>query len=137
MTTRRTIAAVSVALRRNDTLLLVKRGLEPSRGLHAFPGGRVEPGESNEEAARRELLEETGMIAGELSPLRHYSIDATVDGQLVTYHLVVFIGTDAGGEPAGASDAEEAGFYTLAEMQMLPMTVSVLEVAHELLGQAQ
>ncbi|MBA3449237.1 MAG: NUDIX domain-containing protein [Pseudaminobacter sp.] len=137
MTSARTIDAVSVAIRRGDALLLVKRGLEPSRGLHAFPGGRVEPGESNEEAARRELLEETGMIVGELSPLRNYEIDATVDGKPVIYRLLVFIGQDAGGEPAGASDAEEAGFYSLAEMQMLPMTTSVLEVAHELLGQAE
>ena len=137
MTERRTISAVSVALVRDDTVLLVKRALEPSRGLYAFPGGRVEPGETSEDAARRELLEETGMTAADLLPLREYLIDASVDDEEITYRLEVFTGKAAGGEPACASDAEEACFYTLAEMEKLPLTDSILDVSRELIGQAE
>ncbi len=136
MAEKRMIAAVSVALVRGETVLLVKRALEPSRGLYAFPGGRVEPGETSEDAARRELLEETGMIAAGLLPLREYLIDALVDGEEITYRLEVFSGEAAGGELACASDAEEACFYTLAEMEKLPLTDSILDVSRELLDSA-
>jgi len=42
-------------------LILLRRGFEPGRGLWTFPGGFVDLGESVEEAARREAVEELGM----------------------------------------------------------------------------
>ncbi|MEV0780142.1 NUDIX domain-containing protein [Streptomyces sp. NPDC050428] len=51
-------------------VLLVERGEEPYRGRWALPGGFVRPRESAEEAARRELAEETGLSADTLAGLR-------------------------------------------------------------------
>lgn len=132
MSSRQTIPAVSVALMRGDRILLVRRGQAPSRGHYAFPGGRVEPGETEEQAARRELFEETGVDAASLTPLRAYMIDAERDGHEITYRLQVFSGDDCGGEPRADSDADEAAFFTLAEMEVLPVTPSVMEVSREL-----
>ncbi|TIV26561.1 MAG: NUDIX domain-containing protein, partial [Mesorhizobium sp.] len=46
MEKRKIIPAVSVAVVRDGTVLLVKRGRAPSQGLYAYPGGKVEPGET-------------------------------------------------------------------------------------------
>ncbi|WP_338109506.1 NUDIX hydrolase [Pseudomaricurvus alkylphenolicus] len=43
-----------------DKLLLIKRGIEPAKGLWSVPAGFMECGETPEEAAARELYEETG-----------------------------------------------------------------------------
>jgi len=121
--------AVSVALRRNDTLLLVLRARAPSQGFYAFPGGHVEPGEALEAAARRELLEETGLQAGTMTPL----VLLDVEGEIADYRLQVFAGSYAGGEPQAASDAEAAAFFTLREMEAMRVLESVLDVGRALL----
>jgi len=128
------IPAVSVALTRGDRVLLVKRRFAPSRGLYAFPGGRVEPGETLEEAARRELFEETSLQAGPLTPIAELVVGGTRSDAPVRYLLHVFSGAHIGGEPVSASDAEEAAFFTLEELRILPLTGSVGEIAEELLA---
>ena len=42
-------------------LLMILRGREPAQGRWSLPGGRVEPGETDEQATVREVREETGL----------------------------------------------------------------------------
>jgi 8-oxo-dGTP diphosphatase len=50
----------------NRHVLLIRRGNAPYQGMWALPGGYVDNGETFEAAARRELLEETGIAAPRL-----------------------------------------------------------------------
>lgn len=130
------IPAVSVAAIRDDKVLLVKRGRSPSRGYYAFPGGRVEAGETDEEAARRELLEETGVSVGELRLLRIVHIPPSTAEGAPGYTLKVFAATMTEGEPVAGDDADEAAFYDREEIAQLPTTDSTLEIVLELMGGA-
>ena len=51
----------AVVLAAEGRLLLIRRAHPPGQGLWSIPGGRVEPGESDEAALIREILEETGL----------------------------------------------------------------------------
>jgi 8-oxo-dGTP diphosphatase len=42
-------------------MLMILRGHEPGKGLWSIPGGRIEPGESDDQAVIREVREETGL----------------------------------------------------------------------------
>jgi 8-oxo-dGTP diphosphatase len=122
------IPAVSVALKRGDTLLLVKRANEPAKNQWAFPGGRVERGEKLEAAARRELLEETNMHAAELG--------IHVELLLGKYHLTVFQGDAVMGEPVAQDDALAAAFFNLRQIESMDATESTKACARMILGKS-
>ena len=54
-----------------DKALFCIRGKEPYKGLYNFVGGKVENGETNNEAAYRELFEETGISHNDIE-LEHF-----------------------------------------------------------------
>lgn len=122
------IHAVSLVVHARRRFLLVRRGRPPSEGLFAFPGGRVETGETAEEAVRRELREETGLIADEISLLRQMTIEGDSGRR---YLLEVFSALAVHGTLQAGDDASHAGWFALEEMRHLPVTASTLAVAEE------
>lgn len=93
-------------------LLLVKRGGHPFLGMYAFPGGFVEKDESCEEAALRELGEETDIAGVELKQLVTVSTpDRDPRWRCIT---VVYEARLSGEVPASAGDdASEAKWFTV------------------------
>src|SRR5687768_11540627 len=67
MMERKPKLVVAVLARHKNKFLLAKEILEGGNEYWIVPGGKVEFGESIEEAARREILEETGIKADKLS----------------------------------------------------------------------
>jgi 8-oxo-dGTP diphosphatase len=100
-------------------LLLVRRGHEPGAGLWSLPGGRIEPGESDQQAVSREVLEETGLSV-ECGPLLGTAALRGPGGTIIDvsdYGAVV-----VAGELAAADDAADARWVTAADLAGLPLT---------------
>jgi 8-oxo-dGTP pyrophosphatase MutT (NUDIX family) len=60
------VSTVVVYALQEGQVLLMHRNKEPNLGMWTAPGGKVEPGESPHETARREMVEETGLGVGDL-----------------------------------------------------------------------
>jgi 8-oxo-dGTP diphosphatase len=121
MTYRRVAVTVDVLLfsevDRRLQLLVVKRKNDPFKGRWALPGGFIEPEENLEQAARRELREETGINVprGRLSQLAAYG-DPHRDprGRTVS---VAFIGTaKMRARPAASDDAADARWVEIPKL---------------------
>ena len=63
MKTIRVVAAVTKAMNENGEPIIfaTQRGYGDLKGGWEFPGGKIEEGETSEEAAIREMIEETGL----------------------------------------------------------------------------
>ena len=102
-------AACVVLIDNQQRILLVKRNVPPKEGQWCLPGGFIECGETTEQAALRELQEETGLtghintlIGVTTSPGTFYKSILLV-GYLVTHFL---------GSAKAGDDAAEVAFFS-------------------------
>jgi 8-oxo-dGTP diphosphatase len=97
-------------------LLLVKRGNEPFKGKWAIPGGFIEIDEELEDAAARELQEETGLANVSLEQMHTFGrCGRDPRGRQIT---VVFMGIAAKGQNKvkGGDDAAEAKWFDIENL---------------------
>jgi 8-oxo-dGTP diphosphatase len=78
-----------VVFNRTGAVLLIRRKNPPFQGQYALPGGFIEVGETVEDGCRRELREETGIVAGKLHLVGIYS-DPGRDPRGHTVSIVYF-----------------------------------------------
>jgi 8-oxo-dGTP diphosphatase len=99
-------------------VLVVQRGKEPRKGQWSFPGGAVELGERIEQAARREVLEETGVSLLEVgSPFYATSAIFPPTYHYTIVHILALARAEA--VAAAASDAADAKFVPIEEVSAL------------------
>jgi len=118
------VQAVGGIAIRDDHLLLVRRGHPPSRGRWSLPGGRVEPGETNERALVRELAEETGLVveAGQfIGEVVRHGPDGTI------YRIRDFVVTVIGGTEVPGDDAADIAWVALPELAGHRLSAGLLE----------
>ena len=135
----RPIVGIGVVVLRPGAVLLVRRGQPPNAGAWSLPGGAQELGETAETAARRELLEETGLAVGKLLLAANVdSIHRDPDGR-VRYHYTIldFAARWEGGEPRAGGDVTEvawAAFDAFETYGLWHEARRVIGVARALLG---
>ncbi|MEM7249640.1 MAG: NUDIX domain-containing protein [Acidobacteriota bacterium] len=128
-----TVDVVVFGVDENDLkVLLIQRGLPPYEGSWALPGGFVQENESVEDAALRELREETGVAR---APLEQYQVFSDPErdprGWVVSVAFLALVRLSSHRVQA-ATDARDAAWFPTSDMPSLAFDhESIVSLARE------
>ncbi len=118
------MVGVGAIIFRDDQVLLVQRGSEPSYGKWSIPGGLVELGESLQEAVSREVREEVGLEVKVRDLV--VALDRVIQDHSgrIEYHYILldFLCECLIGEPSSASDVLSCAFVPLSSLSRYDLT---------------
>lgn len=107
--------AVDALIIRGDTILLIKRGVEPFKDLWALPGGGIDFNETTEQALQKEIVEETGLHLVSSKFLKVYSDPKRDPKQVITLAYSV----ETNGEPKAGDDAKQYKWFSINNLPKL------------------
>ncbi len=100
-------------------LLLIERGIEPFKGIWAFPGGFLNMEENSDECARRELFEETGIENVFIEQLYTFSdVNRDPRGRVITVAYYALVKLSDFKIQAG-DDAQSAKWFPISQIPSL------------------
>ncbi len=125
--------AVGAIVFKDGCILLVQRGKPPAEGYWAIPGGSVEIGESLQQAAQREIFEETGVSIHAREPVFTFDVvERDADGAVRFHYVVVDVMADyMEGNLNPAGDATDARWVSSAELSRLKVSRATLDLLKE------
>lgn len=126
-----TVRVVAAVVRRHGRYLLGRRPVEKRHGgLWEFPGGKLDPGESLLEAARRELAEELALAVAGIGEL----LLSVADGR--SGFVIEFVEVHGEGEPV-ALEHEALGWFDPEEMRAMALAPADAAFVLHLLGRPE
>ena len=124
------LVGVGALIFQRSRILMAQRGKEPLKGWWSLPGGVLETGESLDQAVRREVLEETGLV---VEPVRVFEIFERImrdPSGAVEYHFVLidYVCRVTSGEPRAGDDVCRVEWMRPGELKGLQITEGTLGV---------
>jgi 8-oxo-dGTP diphosphatase len=126
----RPVVGVGAIVLDRGRVLLVERGNPPLAGYWSLPGGVLEVGETLEEAVRREVLEETGLVVEPAGVVEVFERIVRDPQGRPEYHyvLVDYLCRVKGGTLAAATDAAQAEWVPRERLSRYTITEGTLPV---------
>lgn len=109
--------AASVAIVRNNMVLLIKRAYAPYQHLWTLPGGRIEAGETIEQCAMREISEEVGLTIRNPRPVMVQAL-----GRDGAFRLAIFATVDFSGKIVASDEIADHRWMDPAALPALRTT---------------
>ena len=129
--------AVGAVVFKEGRILLVRRGKAPAEGMWSIPGGSVNLGESLQQAAEREIIEETGVtIKARREPILTFDVVRRDDNGRIRFHYVIvdFEAEWISGEPRAGDDAVEALWVRSEELEALAVSPATRKLLKQKYG---
>ncbi len=122
--------AVGAVVFKEDKVLLVLRGKPPAENHWSIPGGCVELGETLQEAAEREIREETGLIIQARNPVYTFDvIECDHEGEILFHYVIVDLEADyVSGELRPGDDAVDVCWASPQDVKSLIVSAATLKL---------
>jgi len=124
------MVGVGVLISEGDRYLIIKRAVDPDKGLWSIPGGMVEIGEKTAHAAAREAKEETGLDVEIVDLLDVVDKIVKDEEERIKFHFVIldYKATPTGGVMQAASDALDARWVKAEEFPKIELSPTLVEM---------
>lgn len=129
------VPTVDAIIYEDGSIVLIRRGQEPFKGKWALPGGFVEYGETVEQAAIREMKEETNLDVMLIGLLGVYSAPDR-DPRKHTISTV-FVAEPIQGELREGDDASEAAWFSLETLDLSSLAFDHSQIVRDMIARTE